>query len=696
MAFRKGMPGIRAVPEETELARDENVEFLPFHQPREVHLKDGKIHMLEFARTFQDDEDNWITDPDQASLLKVDHVISAFGSELNDEDTKGALSPLEFNRWGMPAIDELTGASSEPGIYGGGDIAGHAKTTVESTNDGKIASWEMHKYLQSVHSEGEEVSAAPQLPAFYTAIDAVDLSVDICGLKFPNPFGLASAPPTTSAPRCIRALQEGWGFVVSKTYGLDKDIVTNVSPRIVRGQTGGHNFGPGQSSFLNFELISEKTHTYWANAISELAADRAAGTAPEGVFIASVMAAYIEEDWKKLASEAAMAGADALELNLSCPHGMGEKGMGLACGENPNLVEGICRWVKEAAVGPNGPIPVFAKLTPNVTNIVVIAEAAKRGGADGVTATNTVSGLMGIEADGHAWPRVGTEKRTTYGGVSGNAIRPIALKAVSAIGRAMPGFPILATGGCDSGDVGMQFLQAGAHAVQICSAVQNQDYSVINDYNSALQAQLYLKSRGDLAAWQNQAEPTQKNQKGKKQLVDSQGGKMPYFGDFQRSRQKMAAEMLNAGKEDGASIRIETMDTVNKVASNRPAPAQTGPVPTIADMIGITLPSIGRWDQLSQAEQAVAVIDPDLCINCGKCYMTCNDSGYQAIDFDAATHIPEITTDCTGCTLCVSVCPVIDCISMVPRDGPYIPSRGTAFMDDEKPASFGDDPLGKF
>lgn len=115
---------------------------------------------------------------------------------------------------------------------------------------------------------GVDVPETPALPAFYTDIDNVDISVDICGLKFPNPFGLASAPPTTSAPMCRRAIETGWGFVVSKTYGLDKDIVTNVSPRIVRGQTSGHNFGPGQGSFLNIELISEKTHTYWEKVSS--------------------------------------------------------------------------------------------------------------------------------------------------------------------------------------------------------------------------------------------------------------------------------------------------------------------------------------------------------------------------------------------------------------------------------------------
>merc|ERR1719231_1394492 len=150
---------------------------------------------------------------------------------------------------------------------------------------------------------------------------------------------------------------------------------------------------------------------------------------------------------------------------------------------------------------------------------------------------------MGLKHDAQAWPKVGSEARTTYGGVSGNAIRPIALKAVSAIARAMPGYPILATGGIDSAEVGMQFLQAGAHALQVCSAVQNQDYTVINDYNTGLKTQLYLKSRGDLdGKLRNQSPITPKNQKGKNQLVQTSNGKLPFFGDFPRTRQKMTAD----------------------------------------------------------------------------------------------------------------------------------------------------------
>merc|ERR1719391_1040813 len=163
--------------------------------------------------------------------------------------------------------------------------------------------------------------------------------------------------------------------------------------------------------------------------------------------------------------------------------------MGLACGQDAEMVENICRWVKEVSR-----VPVFAKLTPNVTNILTIAKAAQAGGADGVTAINTVSGLMGLSAKGNAWPAVGKEKKTTYGGVSGNAVKPMALKAVSSIAKNMPGFPILATGGIDSADVTMQFLMAGASVMQISSAVQNQDFTVIDDYVTGLKALLYLQN----------------------------------------------------------------------------------------------------------------------------------------------------------------------------------------------------------
>ncbi|XP_068808452.1 dihydropyrimidine dehydrogenase [NADP(+)] isoform X2 [Struthio camelus] len=656
VVFRKGFTNIRAVPEEMELAKEEKCEFLPFLSPRKVVLKGGQIVAMEFVRTEQDKDGNWKEDEDQVVRLKADVVISAFGSVLSDTKVREAMAPVKFNKWGLPEVDPETMQTSEPWVFAGGDIGGLANTTVESVNDGKQASWYMHRYIQSLF--GAAVSTTPELPLFYTPVDLVDISVEMAGLKFPNPFGLASATPTTSSSMIRRAFEAGWGFAVTKTFSLDKDIVTNVSPRIVRGVTSGPIYGPGQGSFLNIELISEKTAAYWCKSIAELKADF-----PNHILIASIMSSYSKDDWTKLSKMAEVAGADALELNLSCPHGMGERGMGLACGQDPELVRNICRWVRQAVQ-----IPFFAKLTPNVTDIVKIAMAAQEGGADGVTATNTVSGLMGLNADSTPWPAVGGGQRTTYGGVSGNAIRPIALRAVSAIARALPGFPILATGGIDSAESGLQFLHSGASVLQVCSAIQNQDFTVIDDYCTGLRALLYLKSIEELEDWNGQSPATMRHQKGKPvpRIAELMGKKLPSFGPYLEQRKKIIAEnKIKLKKESAAALLPRKKHFIPKK-----------PIPAIKDVIGKALQYIGTYGELSNTEQVVALIDEEMCINCGKCYMTCNDSGYQAIQFDPETHLPTVTDSCTGCTLCLSVCPVIDCIRMVSRTTPYEPKRG--------------------
>ncbi|XP_043116753.1 dihydropyrimidine dehydrogenase [NADP(+)] [Puntigrus tetrazona] len=653
VVFRKGFTNIRAVPEEMEVAKEEKCEFLPFLFPREVIKKNGRVVGLRFCRTEQQDDGTWIVDEEQIVHLKADFIISAFGSMLNDPEVKKALEPVKLNGWGTPEVNSETMQTSEPWVFAGGDIAGLANTTVESVNDGKQASWHIHKYIQSLH--GNTVSTTPKLPLFHSAIDTVDISVEMCGIRFPNPFGLASAPPTTSAAMIRRAFEQGWGFALTKTFGLDKDLVTNVSPRIVRGTTSGHIFGPGQGSFLNIELISEKTAAYWCKSVAELKADF-----PKNIIIASIMCGYNQADWTVLAKMAEDSKADALELNLSCPHGMGERGMGLACGQDPELVRNICRWVRKATT-----IPFFAKLTPNVTNIVDIARAAHEGGADGVTATNTVSGLMALKADATPWPGIGRGARTTYGGVSGNAIRPIALRAVSAIAKALPGFPILATGGIDSAESGLQFLHAGASVLQVCSAVQNQDFTVIEDYCLGLKALLYLKSIEELHDWDGQSPPTIRHQKGKPvpRVEELVGKSLPSFGPYLKTKNEALARYKKI-LEDISDSR----------GTQKNIPKQ--PIPNVKDVIARALMHIGAYQELDNTEQVQALVDPEMCINCGKCYMTCNDSGYQAIKFDPETHLPVITDSCTGCTLCLSVCPIIDCIKMVTRTTAYVPKRG--------------------
>ncbi|XP_046440788.1 dihydropyrimidine dehydrogenase [NADP(+)]-like isoform X2 [Daphnia pulex] len=664
VVFRKGFNNVRAVPEEMGLAIEEKCEFMPFLAPKEVIVKGDRVAGLKFLRTEQLDDGTWIEDEEQEVRLKADWIISAFGSGLENADVKAAMEPIKFNRWGLPEVDTRTMQSSLDWVFCGGDIAGVAETTVESVNDGKTAAWYMHQYIQSSHGS-LLISSEPKLPKFYTPIDLVDIGVEMCGLKFPNPFGLASAPPTTTSAMIRRGFEAGWGFALTKTFSLDKDIVTNVSPRIVRGTTSGHIYGPGQGSFLNIELISEKTAAYWCQSVTELKADF-----PNHILIASIMCSYNEADWTELARMAAAAGADALELNLSCPHGMGERGMGLACGQDPELVRNICRWVRAAVT-----IPFFAKLTPNVTSIVAIARAAYEGQADGVTATNTVSGLMGVRSDGSAWPSIGKEQKTTYGGMSGNAIRPIALKAVSAIARALPGFPILATGGIDSADAALQFLQCGASVLQICSSVQNQDFTVVDDYITGLKTLMYLKSIDGLKGWDGQSPPTIRHQVGKPvtQLDTIVDQHLPNFGPFMKEREKRVAEFKKADDLLAEEYQPKPL---------RPANEPARPVPPIRAIIAAAIDRIGTYADLDNKQQVVAMIDEEMCINCGKCYMTCNDSGYQAIVFDPVTHLPKVNQDCTGCTLCLSVCPIIDCITMVPRKIPYIPKRGVALGAD--------------
>ncbi|EGG13663.1 dihydropyrimidine dehydrogenase [Cavenderia fasciculata] len=651
VAFRRAFTDMRAVPEEVDIAKDERCEFLPYVLPKQVIKRDGKVVALEFYKTEKDDSGNYGIDEDQFFRVKCDYIISAFGSQVGDE-LMTACKPLAFNKWGLADIDVMSGQSKQAEwLFAGGDLIGNG-TTVEAVNDGKTASWAIHKYLQSLH--GIPIPDTPQLPNFFTAIDQVDISVDFCGVKFENPFGLASATPCTSASMIRRSFEQGWGFAVTKTFSLDKDLVTNVSPRIVRGTTSGHHFGPGQGAFLNIELISEKTCHYWCKSVTELKRDF-----PEKVVIASIMCGFNKEDWQQLAVMAEASGADMLELNLSCPHGMGERGMGLACGQNPELVLHICKWVREAIK-----IPFFAKLTPNVTEVKEIALAAYNGGATGVTAINTVSGLMGLKGDSNAWPAVGSEKRTTYGGVSGNATRPMALRAVSSIRRALPDYPIMATGGADSADTCIQFLHCGASVIQICSAVQNQDFTVVQDYITGLKTYLYMQSREDLLQWDGQSAPTSVTKpKERVSLVNA-----PHFGQYQKERNRLDTESRKSGED--LLVHAEPLP------SQRTDTPVQGKVPSVQDQINRAIPRIGVYNDLSNKEQVVALVDEDLCINCGKCYMTCNDSGYTAIKFDAKTHIPLVTDLCTGCDLCLSVCPIPDCITMVPRTIPYVPNRG--------------------
>lgn len=224
----------------------------------------------------------------------------------------------------------------------------------------------------------------------------------------------------------------------------------------------------------------------------------------------------------------------------------------------------------------------------------------------------------------------------------------------------------------------MQFLFAGASVMQVSSAIQNQDFTVVDDYITGLKALLYLQTVEGLEEWDGQSPPTARTQKGKPVIdLQSQIGRaaLPNFGPYAKEK----AALLAAEKKN-----TNILDT--PLPANRPSNKQTAMTPKVAEVIGKALDKIGGYKDLDSRQHVIALIDPEMCINCGKCYMTCNDTGYQAIQFDAETHLPTvIESACTGCTLCYSVCPIIECIKMVPREGLYEPSRGIALPENWAP-----------
>jgi dihydropyrimidine dehydrogenase (NADP+) len=308
-------------------------------------------------------------------------------------------------------------------------------------------------------------------------------------------------------------------------------------------------------------------------------------------------------------------------------------------------------------------------MTPNITEVSDIARAAIEGGATGVTAVNTISTLQTLKSTGEPWPAVGPQKLTTYGGMSGSANRPVALRAVATIANRIKEAKIMATGGIESAETAIQFMHVGAPLVQICSAIQNQDFTVVEDYITGLKTHLYMQSRPDLKSWDVQLPP-----KDPSKYLST--GNLPRFGEYEMMRWKKNQEM-----------HASPPDTTIPASEQKPVPPQPPKIPRVQDIVGKSLDNMSSFTDMDNKSQVVAAVDDELCINCGKCYMTCNDSGYQAITFDPKTHQPFITDECTGCTLCASVCPIPDCITMVPKTIPHVVKRGIPLGAPQVPPS---------
>jgi len=389
-----------------------------------------------------------------------------------------------------------------------------------------------------------------------------DLRVNYKNIEFQNPFILASAPPTRNAQMIARAFEAGWAGAVTKTICHNYKEMDGLSPRI-----HGYKINNSVAGLQNIELISNRSPQEWAEDIKYLKQNY-----PKKIVIASISAeAENYADWQTLAVMMQKAGADILELNISCPHGLPEKSMGAACSTVDYYPVMITEAVKAVAK-----IPIWIKLSSAHNDINNLARLCLDAGIDGFCAVNTVKGFSGIDIETGS-PHFSIDGKSTFGGFSGSIIKPVGLMCVSQIAKNSKCF-ISASGGINSWQDGVEYLLLGASTLQVCTKVMLEGYDTIN------------------------------------------------------------------------SLLTGLSDYMEKHNFN-----------SLSEIIGKSLKNIKKFEDLNQESKFLPEIDINTCVKCGKCYISCRDAGYQAINY-SEINIPEINLNkCAGCGLCAVVCP-INCI----------------------------------
>lgn len=397
-----------------------------------------------------------------------------------------------------------------------------------------------------------------------------DIRSNFLGIKSPNPFWLASAPPTDKEYNVVRAFEAGWGGVVWKTLGIDPHVVNVSGPRYGTLRSQDRKI----IGLNNIELITDRS---LETNLEEIA--RVKRNWPDRAVVVSIMVPCDEESWKFILPLVEQTGADGIELNFGCPHGMSERGMGAAVGQVPEYIEMVTRWCKQYCR-----LPVIVKLTPNIADIRFPARAAKRGGADAVSLINTINSIIGVDLD-NMLMSPNTGGKGSHGGYCGPAVKPIALNMVAEIARDSEtlGLPMSGIGGVSNWKDAAEFIALGCGTVQVCTAVMVHGFSIVQDMISGLNN--YMEQHG-----------------------------------------------------------YHTLD----------------------DFRGKAVPTVTDWRYLNLNHVEKAVIDQDSCIKCGKCHIACEDTSHQAITNmkDSERHFEVKEKDCVGCNLCVSICPVENCISM--------------------------------
>ena len=427
-----------------------------------------------------------------------------------------------------------------------------------------------------------------------------DITANVGGITSPNPFWLASGPPTNSGYQIRRAFEAGWGGAVWKT--LAHEPIVNISSRYGAVDYDGRKI----MGFNNIELITDRTLAVNLREIAEVKRDF-----PDHAVIASLMVETTREAWHDIVHQVEDAGCDGLELNFGCPHGMSERGMGSAVGQVPEYTQMVTEWVVEAAS-----TPVLVKLTPNITDIRHAGRAARAGGAQGVSLINTINSIIGVDLDTLA-PRPQVAGRGSHGGYCGPAVKPIALNMVQQLASDPGvGLPISGIGGIQAWQDAVEFLLLGAGSVQVCTAAMHYGFRIVETLTSGLEN------------WMRE--------KGFARLDDFIGRSVPRVGDWADLDlgYKVVAEIdqqtcVHCGLcyiacEDGAHQSIDKLVVPERV--------------------------FAEWLGVNESTTAVSTSG-------GHCVIAGEGAGYvNRYEIDQQT--------CVGCNMCSLVCPVTGCITM--------------------------------
>lgn len=305
-----------------------------------------------------------------------------------------------------------------------------------------------------------------------------DLRTEFLGFELENPWCVASAPPTATGKLMAKAFDAGWSSAVMKTVGPVEEPILNVAPRIQTFKRWNREL-----AMQNIELITDRKLSIWLEELRELKRRY-----PRKMVIGSIMAPGNDLDaWTKLVEDLNRVGCDAIELNLGCPHGMPERGMGSICSQDSRITSQIVKSCKAASK-----IPLLTKLTPNVTDLPSIALAAKQAGTDAITLINTVNGIIGVDIYKRK-PWLSVNGLTATGGVSGPAVKPMGLKCVAECKR-QTGLPIAGVGGISTWQDGVEYLILGADLLQVCTEIMIRGFKIVGKLNRGLQD--YMEKMG--------------------------------------------------------------------------------------------------------------------------------------------------------------------------------------------------------